>query len=108
MREIAYWLSLVLVFTIPFQNVIDLPGLGTIARGIGLLVMAFWVVTVITSGQLRKPTAFHGAGLVFVLWYTLSALWSIDAERTLETSLTYVQLLALTLYRFFNFCNNIS
>lgn len=96
MREIAYWLSLGLVFAIPFQNVVDLPGLGTIARGIGLLVMAFWVLTVAASGTIRRPTAFHGAALLFVLWFLLSSLWSIDVGRTLERSETYLQLLALT------------
>lgn len=96
MRKIAYWLSLGLVFVIPFQNVVDVQGVGTIAQAVGLVVMAFWVLTVAGTGHVRRPVVFHAVALVFVLWHTLSAVWSIDAPRTLETSWTYIQLFALT------------
>ncbi len=97
MTRIAYWLSLGLIFCIPFQSVVELAdGTSTIAQVVGLVVMAFWIVTVLATGRLRKPTAFHAAGFLFVLWHTVSAVWSIDAERTLDRSQTYVQLFALT------------
>ena len=95
MRPMAFGLSLALIFAIPFENVLDIPPFGTVARAVGLVVMAFWMLTVVATGRLRRPTPFLGVAFLFVLWYTLSAIWSIDTARTLEVSQTYVQLFAL-------------
>ncbi len=95
LRKIAFGLSLGLIFTIPFQNVLDIPPFGTVARTAGLVVMAFWMVTVLATGRLRRPTPFLGVAFLFVLWHALTAVWSIDAARTLEVSQTYFQLFAL-------------
>lgn len=95
MRSLAFGLSLALIFAIPFENVLDIPPFGTVARTVGLAVMAFWMLTVVATGRLRRPTPFLGVAFLFVLWYALSAVWSIDAARTLEVSQTYVQLFAL-------------
>ena len=95
MRSIAFLLSLGLIFVIPFQNVVEVPGLGTIAKGIGLVAMLFWVLTVLNERRVRRPTAFHGAVLVYVAWNAVSLVWSIDVPETLERTLTYVQLFGL-------------
>lgn len=96
MRSIAFFLSLGLIFVIPFQNVVEVPGLGTIAKGMGLLAMLFWILTVLNERRVRRPTAFHGAVFLFVIWSAASLLWSIDLPATLEGTLTYVQLFGLT------------
>jgi O-antigen ligase len=95
MRKIARWLSLGLVFVIPFSELLDIPPLGTLGRIVGLPVMAFWLLTVIATGRLRRPTPVLGAAFLFVFWYVLSATWSLDSLRTLEVGQTYLQLLAL-------------
>lgn len=95
LRKIAFWLSLGLVFVIPFSDVLDIPPFGTLGRLVGLPVMAFWLLTVVATGRLRRPTPILGAAFLFVFWYVLSATWSIDSARTLEVSQTYLQLLAL-------------
>ncbi len=50
MRTVAYWLSLILIFVIPWENVIVIEGLGTVSRVTGLLVAAFCVATVVITG----------------------------------------------------------
>jgi hypothetical protein len=96
MRAIAFILSLILIFMIPWEDVVNLPGLGTVARSMGLVVALFWVATVLYSGRVRKPSLFHIMACLFVLWNALSILWSGNADRTAVQILTLAQLLGLT------------
>ncbi len=93
MRSIALALSLVLIFMIPWEGVIELPGLGTAARLMGLAVGAFWVATVVITDRFRKPGPFHIMVCLFVLWNALSVFWSADVNRTVTQLVTWAQLL---------------
>jgi hypothetical protein len=95
MRTIAFWLALLLVFMIPWEDVLNLPVLGTAARTVGLVVAAFWGATVLLTGQMRKPSLFQFFALLYVLWCVLSVLWSANANATLLQIITFVQLLGL-------------
>lgn len=97
MRTLAYRCLLVMVFTLPWENVVDLPGIGRVSRAVGLLVGLVWVCAVIGSGEIRQSRKFHVVALFFVLWDTLSLLWTVDGPATTDRVLTYVQLFALTL-----------
>lgn len=97
MRDIAFWLSLALVFTIPWENVIFLERLGTVSRATGLVVAAFWIATVVVTGRLRKLRPFHLAIYLFVLWNVVSVLWSLGVDRTMYRIRTYAQLVGLIL-----------
>jgi purine-cytosine permease-like protein len=93
-------LSLVLIFIIPWEGVINLPGLGTAgsstgAKFFGLAVAAFWLATVVVTGQFRRPGPFHIMVWLFVLWNALSAFWSADVNRTVDQVATWAQLLVL-------------
>ena len=78
MRTVALWLSLILIFVIPWENTIDVEGVGTASRAVGLVVAAFWLLTVVASGRFRKPHPFHLVVFLFVLWNGASILWSLD------------------------------
>ncbi len=97
MRTAAYYLMLVMVFTLPWEGVLDLPGAGSLSKLVGLLVAATWVVAVVVTGQVREPRAAHLFGLLFVLWNACSLIWTTDGPATQERVLTYVQLLGLTM-----------
>lgn len=97
MKKLSYWLSLVLVFTIPWDNVVDLPGLGTLNKLIGSLVAAVWVLNVVLTGKMRKPHLFHCILLVFIVWSAITLIWSVDPTRTGARIPTYLQLLILVL-----------
>lgn len=95
MRTVAIMLSLVFIFIIPWEGVIELPGLGTAAKLMGLALAAFWVATVFVTDRLRKPSPFHIAVCLFVLWNAVSVFWSGDPNRTVAQLVTWIQLLGL-------------
>jgi O-antigen ligase len=97
MRRVAYLLMLLMVFTLPWENVLSLPGLGRISKIIGLLVALAWIATIVTTGRTREPHTAHLLALLFVVWNAFSLLWTVDGAATQSRVLTYVQLLGLML-----------
>ena len=94
LRKIIYWLSLVFIFMLPWEGVIQLPGgVGTAAKLVGLTVGALWLVSVVVTGRLRKPDAFLGATFAFVLWNALSILWSAAPGQSIGQVATFAQCL---------------
>ena len=94
MRKIAFLLSLMLIFIIPWEGVVRLP-IGTLAKAIGLGVGAFWLATVVATGQVRKPTPYHLMVFLFVIWNAVSVFWSANPTRTLGHVMTWIQLFLL-------------
>lgn len=95
MRQIAFWLSLLLIFAVPWENSAKIDGLGSLAKLLGVATAGMWIAAVARSGEFRTPARFQLLTLLFVLWNCLSVLWSIDIDSTLERSITYVQTLLL-------------
>jgi O-antigen ligase len=95
MRTIAFWLSLLLIFTIPAESLIESESFGTMSKLIGFLLAAFWMGTVVITNKIRKPSPFHIVFIVFALWHIVSVFWTIDFNKTQVRLLTYVQLIAL-------------
>ena len=96
MRTVAFWLSLTVIFMIPWEDMIHLGDL-TLARVTGLLVAGFWILTVVVTGRFRKPHPFHLAIALFLLWNVVSVFWSVDIDRTVVRLQTYFQLAGLVL-----------
>ena len=92
LRTAAFWLSLGLIFAIPFENLSDVGGIGTVSRAIGLLLAVVWATSMLVTGRIRRPALFHGAVCAFIVWNTVSILWSLDVPETREHLITYVQL----------------
>ncbi|MEZ4662526.1 MAG: O-antigen ligase family protein [Caldilineaceae bacterium] len=92
MRRIAFWLSLAFIFSIPWENSVVLPGLGSIARIIGLLATASWMGKVLIKGELRRPHLFHLLMFVYIAWNAATIFWSIKPVNTLDRAETYIQL----------------
>ncbi|MFB3737382.1 MAG: O-antigen ligase family protein [Candidatus Velamenicoccus archaeovorus] len=97
MRAWVYRLSLVLVFTIPWEGLIDVAGIGTIAKLIGLVVAGLWLFVVVMTGGLRKPPPFLAALGLLVGWIALSVFWSADPVRSFRFVGTWVQCMGLAL-----------
>lgn len=97
MRKLAYRLSLLLIFMIPWEGVVRFPGLGTAAKLTGLALAVFWATTVVMTGRLRRPDAFLLATCVFVIWVALSVFWSMDPRQSIGHALTWVQSLGFAL-----------
>lgn len=95
MQRVLTWMCLLLVFTIPWENMVELGGVGRISRLTGLLLAAAWIAAVAARGELRRPGVFHVVAFLFVEWNALSYFWTVDPEATAERLSTYVQLFVL-------------
>lgn len=95
MRRVVYWLSLVLIFTIPWEGAFHLPGLGTAATVMGLVVGACWLVTIVMTGRTRAPVTYLAMLAVFVGWIALTTFWSADPGESLGAVLLWLQTLIL-------------
>lgn len=93
MRKIAFWLALVLLFMIPWENSVIVDGVGRISRVMGILVAVFWLGTVIATGKFRQLRPFHLLVFLYFFWNGLTILWTTDMSATLDRISTYVQLL---------------
>ena len=97
MQTIAYWLTLTLVFVLPWENVIYLPGFGRISKALGLVVAVVWLLSVISTQEFRRPRPFHLAVVLFAGWNALSMFWSVDIAATRGRIQTYIQMVVLVM-----------
>jgi O-antigen ligase len=94
---LAYIFTWLFVFAVPWQNMVILPGLGTISKVLGAGAIAGTLVHVVLSGKIRKPVAFHWVAIGYVCWVLLSVFWAVAVpDSYLEKVATYLQLLVMT------------
>ncbi|HEX6579556.1 MAG TPA: O-antigen ligase family protein [Actinomycetota bacterium] len=93
MRKIVFGLSLILIFTIPWEGAFHLPGLGTTATVMGLIVGACWLFMIVVAGQMRRPVLFLFAVAGFVTWVALTTFWSPDPVESLGAVYLWLQTL---------------
>ena len=97
MRRITYWLAVILIFIVPWEDSISLESLGSLARVMGLIVAVFWAATLLLEGRFRKPHLFHVLVMLFFLWNFVSVFWSPDTASTMQRAKTYIQIFLLML-----------
>ncbi len=97
MRKITFWLSLVMIFIIPWEDTLSITAIGSLSRLIGLIAGGFWLLTVLSEGKFRKPHPFHVFVLLFFLWNIISYMWSADPDGTITRITTYVQIFLMLL-----------
>ncbi len=95
LRIIAFWLSLAFVFTVPWEEIVQLGSFGTVGRLVGVLLAGFWVFTVVATNKIRKPHPFHAIFFLFIVWHVVSVLWTIDIDQTLGRLQAYLQLVVM-------------
>jgi O-antigen ligase len=94
MRSIAFALSLVFIFLVPWEGMVRFPW-GSVARVLGLAIGAFWLATVVITGRLRKLSPLHVLVCLFVLWNAVSVFWSANPNRSVAHLRTWIQTLVL-------------
>jgi O-antigen ligase len=94
LRAVVASLLATFVFTIPFDDLVSIPGLGTITRLVGLVTMPLALLALIDGDRVRfrAPTLFLLVSATFILWNVASYFWSVHPERTLTSAFTAVQL----------------
>lgn len=88
----SVWL---LVFAIPWEDAITIPGFGTSVRLIGMSTVSLGALAILERGKVRRPTPGHIVMALFVALAALSYLWSLFPEGTLVQVFSYIQLLAM-------------
>ena len=93
--RIAWVLLWVFVFCIPWEKTIVVPGIGTGARLLGLIAFAFGAIAAIRRKSLHPPNAALLLAAAFVVWASLTFIWSMDREATALRIGTFAQLLGM-------------
>src|SRR5690349_19226725 len=88
--ELAFASLWLLVFAIPWEDAITIPGLGTGARLIGLITVGIGTLAIIERGKVRPPALGHVLMALFVVLAAVSYLWSLYPEGTLIQIFTYI------------------
>jgi O-antigen ligase len=91
MISLAYAALWFFVFSVPWENVITIPGLGAISRLIGMIALGLALLAAIVSGRFRRWHPFHVLTLLFVIWAGLSLVIFDMASMPLK-AWTYLQL----------------
>lgn len=97
MRTLTYWLSILMIFVMPWEGLVNFPGLGTMSRLMGFAVAAMWLLSALISNRVRKITPFHVFVFLFFLWNAISIFWSADPEQTFSQAFLYVRMAGLIL-----------
>ncbi|HYO83499.1 MAG TPA: O-antigen ligase family protein [Bryobacteraceae bacterium] len=88
---IAFALLLLLVFTMPWEKSVVLPGLGTLTRVLGVAA----AVASLPHLKRLRPNIVLIPATAYVLWSAATFLWSLDRTATTIRAVTLVQLLLM-------------
>ena len=95
MHRAVELLAYVFVFTIPFENLIIVPGLGTLTRLIGTALSGSWILLSLVEREYRKPAAAHSAIYLFITWSMITTIWTRATGFSIIRMSTYFQLFLL-------------
>src|SRR5919202_706709 len=95
MNRLGYLAVCLLVFTIPWENVVLIAGVGTISRLFGFIALGLGVFAVLVSGRLRAPSPFLWLAACFFAFGCLTLFWTIDRDATIQRVWKNIQLMAL-------------
>jgi O-antigen ligase len=84
---------LIFLFSIAWEDVLVLPGLGTVTRLLGLTVLPLCAVGVLIRGRYHHHPFLWSATL-FVAWTALTVLWTVSDEPLIRV-FTHLQLLIM-------------
>ena len=93
--KIAFGSLWLLVFAMPWEDAITIPGFGTSVRLIGMVTLGLGALAILERGKVRKPAIGHVVMALFVALAVLSFLWSLYPEGTLIEAFSYVQLFTM-------------
>src|SRR5258708_18558104 len=81
--KIAFGSLWLLVFAMPWEDAITIPGFGTSVRLIGMVTLGLGALAILAPVKVRKPAIGHVFMALFVVSAVLSFLWSLYPEGTL-------------------------
>lgn len=97
LERVAFLFLWILVFTMPSEKSIEIPGFGTITRLAGLVAIVFGFLAALGTNRVRVWNKAHLAICAFFLWSGATYYWTLDAELTSSKFFTYLQLFGMVL-----------
>lgn len=88
-------LFILFVASIPAEYALVLPGVGSVSRLVGAVLILFCATDVIFRGVARRLPAVLLLLTAFVLWSLASVVWSFDPLLSANRATTYLQLLVM-------------
>lgn len=84
------------VFTIPFEEVVTIPGVGSVTRLLGFAAIGIGLAALVRNGvaSFKMPMVFYAVALAFVAWNLTSYFWSVFPAATVRQFIVYGQLFA--------------
>jgi O-antigen ligase len=95
LTQVAFGFLWLFVFTVAWENLIVLPGVGTIGKVLGAGAFGIGLLAIIDKGHLRRLSSLHALMASFVVWGAFTLLWTTAPDRTREEVGTYFQLLLM-------------
>ncbi|MEN8161547.1 MAG: hypothetical protein ABFS41_15870, partial [Myxococcota bacterium] len=95
MRQLALWISWLLLFVVPWEYMYERGSLGTGVRLVGIGLAGVWMMSVLVRARIRRPHGLHVPMIAFALWCGASIFWSLDPVASRDQVKTYLQLVLL-------------
>jgi O-antigen ligase len=102
LRRATYALLWLFVFTVPWQGILALPGVGTIARAAGVLAAIAAAATLYVGGREHRIGDVVILTAAFACWVALSLLWDVSSSLGVQRLGTVAQL-AVMVYLMWEF-----
>lgn len=80
------------VFAVPWENVVVIPGIGTISRLFGILAAGGALLSIVMNGRVRPLRSFHVALLLFLMWTSVGIYWAPSVDYASRKVVTYIQI----------------
>lgn len=96
-RRVAFVGVLFTVLVVPIENVVVLPGVGSLSRLLGIFLVLSAVPAFLGRGHfsIRRHAPAILLLALYVLWAFAGLMWSVEPESTLGYVFTFIQLLIL-------------
>ena len=93
MTNIAYAALWLFCFAVPMENVVVIPGFGTISKLMGMVALLLALLATVINARVRRIQTFHVLAVLFVVLAGLGVFRSVDEPRAIGKFITYLQLL---------------
>lgn len=97
MKRIVYYFLYLFIFTLPWEDMFVVSGIGAVSKITGFLFFTTSIVYVFYRGYLYKINVYSICIIMFVLWGIVSFFWSNDKSLALVLINTLIQLLLMFL-----------
>lgn len=95
LSKMAFVFIWLFVFSVPWENLSMIEGLGTIGRTIGIVAFGFGILAAFDMGKHRRMTAPQILMIAFGCWRMVTYLWTLSTDETLREIGTTLQLLGM-------------